>query len=211
MKRLKRSIVVGLGVVVAATAVTGVAVVRTWFGCLPPWSDIQMINKLQADPLFAIAPDAGRLIDERAAAEACDTSSTAAYIGHGVTYLWRRYRTPGVRSLDQLRQRFDQPAAAAGWHIDKTQTHQGGPPPKALTAAQRRLLPPAIRRAVSFADDAAEVTYCRQLGDRLIYLEVQSSRRLNMAPDIEPFTGVSVEIRDPGILWIVPSDRCPVL
>jgi hypothetical protein len=206
MKRSKRSIVVGLTVVVAAT-VTGLGVVRAKFGCLPPppRSERKMLEQFKADPVFTAAPYGGRLVEEHSLASACKDYDPGGS-GPTPTNVGRLYRTSTLHSFDQLRQRFDQPAAAAGWHIDEAQTH----PARwkaAATAAQLRHIPPHIRHHFSRPlYEPAIVTYCRQLGDALINAQVGSGRSAAHGANI------SVAIHEVGKIATLPHDirTCPL-
>lgn len=193
MKKSKKSIAVGLSVVVVAT-VTGLAGVRAKLGCIPPppRSELKMIEEFKADPLLNTAPYGGRLIAERSGASACSDYEP----GHSSpqpTNVARKYRTSTPQSFDQLRQRFDQPAAAAGWRIDEAQTHPARW--KAIvTAAQLRRMPPHIRHLFSRpVYEPAIVTYCRRIGDQPIQAIAVSSDTMKYG-DVDPGVGVFVSI-----------------
>jgi hypothetical protein len=108
-----------------------------------------MIKLFQADPFFAAAPFDGQLIDEYAHTNACDAAHDGGSpLGPGFAEVRRQYKVPVAYSLDQLRQRFDQPAAAAGWHF---------------------------QRSESFGSASSFVSYCKQTGRRASTASVHSS------------------------------------
>lgn len=119
MNRPKRLTIVGVAV---AVAVLGGAVViaRTVFGCTPPRDQAEMVELFEDDPLFAVAPEDGQLVDAHAHTYTCDSGLPhgSSPTSPGFVEVMRLYTTPAAYDLDHLGQRFDQPATAAGWRID---------------------------------------------------------------------------------------------
>ncbi|OZV84525.1 hypothetical protein CA850_01340 [Micromonospora echinospora] len=115
--------------------------------CSPPRDQADMIKLYEADPLLAVAPHDGQLVDEYAHSFTCDSGHGGSPTGPGFAEVMRRYQTPDAYSVDQLRQRFDEPATAAGWRIVRDRTDPQHEP----------------------------VIYCKQTGRRASYARVFSS------------------------------------
>ncbi|BCJ64817.1 hypothetical protein GCM10009779_66160 [Polymorphospora rubra] len=98
---------VGVAVTVAAGALV---IVQKLFGCYPPRDEAGMIELYEDEPLLAVVPHGGRLVDEYAHSHTCDSGHGGSPTGPVFAEVMRLYKTPAVYSADQLRQRFDQPA-----------------------------------------------------------------------------------------------------
>lgn len=75
MNRRGVPVIVRLGVAVAVVAVvSATAAVALWlFGCSPPRDQSDMVTLYQADPLLAVVPDGGELVDDNALSYTCDS------------------------------------------------------------------------------------------------------------------------------------------
>jgi hypothetical protein len=166
MNRSNRSTVVVVVVTVSVSAFAVLVCGRFWaYGCLAPFDQAGMIEDYKADPIFNAAPEDGRLLEQSLLTNACD-AATDGNSGTGYPAFAeasRRYGTAAAYSVAQLRQRFDQAAAAGRWHIVEAEryTHPGDPP-------------------VWSMDE--RVTYCKQTGSRRS-LAVLSSFVGNDPPD----------------------------
>lgn len=125
MNRPRMSTVVRVAVAVAAVAGT-VVIVREMFVCRPPRDEAEMIELFKADPLFAVTADIGQLVDEHARTYSCDSGHGDSPTSPGFAEVMRLYQAPAPYNLDRLHQRFDQPAAAAGWRIDEARSDLSG-------------------------------------------------------------------------------------
>jgi hypothetical protein len=86
-----------------------------------------MIEIFQADPLLAVAPDNSTLVDEHAHTFDCDSGLPhgGSPTVPGFAEVMRLYTTPVAYRSDDLRELFDQPAAAAGWRVDELWLQRG--------------------------------------------------------------------------------------
>jgi hypothetical protein len=172
----KATAVAVAGAVAAVAALTGaVALAQTATpGRHPrPGGPVQIIEQPPADRFFDAAPYDGQLVQQRCAPAGCDPNALAEYLQGGFVSVIRLYRTPAPYSLEQLRQRFDQPAAAGGWQLDLTDYYTQ-PPRYAL----------------------ATVIYCRKTSHDVWYANVNSSNALtdDSDPKAPPVVGVQVAI-----------------
>jgi hypothetical protein len=116
LNRRSRQAVFGAAVAVVGL-VGAVVVVREVFGCSPPRDQAAMIKLYQVDPLLAVVPPGGRLVDEYAHSYTCDSGLPhgGSPTSPGFAEVMRLYKLPTTYSQEQLRLLFDGPAAAAGW------------------------------------------------------------------------------------------------
>lgn len=119
MNARKMPTVIGVAVVVAVVA-GALVITRQVFGCSPPRDQADMIQLYQADPLLMVVPNGGQLVEEYAHSYTCDSGMPygGSPTSPSFAEVMRLYKTPTPHSQEQLRQRFDQPAAAAGWRTD---------------------------------------------------------------------------------------------
>jgi hypothetical protein len=175
MNRPRGSAILGVAVAaVAAAAVVGAVVIARAAVTdrrLPPHRDqVELTEQPRSDPFFATAPIDGQLVLERCAPAGCGDAAVAEYLEGGVVSVMRLYRTPAVHSLDQLRQRYDQPATAGGWSLDFTDSYS--------------------RAGFSLA----KLIYCRKTGQEMWYASVWASTSLTDGadPEAQPVMGVEV-------------------
>jgi hypothetical protein len=116
MKKPNRSTVIGIAIAVAVVA-GAVVTVREVSRCRPTRDEADMIQLYQADPFVATAPDGGQLTEQYAHTYTCDSGHGNSPTSPGFAEVSRRYHTPAAHTVDQLRQRFDRPAAAGGWRF----------------------------------------------------------------------------------------------
>jgi hypothetical protein len=166
MNRPKLSTAVRVAVAVAVVA-GALVIVREMFGCTPPRDQADMIELYEADPLIATAPHDGRLVEEQSRSYTCDSGMPhgSSPTGPGFAEVMRRYEIPAAYSLDQLRQRFDEPAAAGGWRIEEARTGPNHP----------------------------RVMYCKQTGERSSHAYVTSTIYLEDVED-PPVPAVEVRL-----------------
>jgi hypothetical protein len=114
MKTARKSVLIGAVMVALVAAI--VVVWRSATTCRVPSNHAAMVDKVRADPLFAIAAKEGPLADEWAVFDTCIQFS-GEWIPPNVE-VRRHYATPseyGLYTIQKLHNLFDQPAAAAGW------------------------------------------------------------------------------------------------
>ncbi|MFJ6199607.1 hypothetical protein [Micromonospora sp. NPDC092111] len=163
MNRLNRSTV--YRVATAVTLVAGaIVIVYEVFTCHPARNEAAMIRLYEADPLLAVASHDGQLLGEDVKSYTCDNGHGGSPTNPAFVEVTRLYQTPVVYGAHQLRQRFDQPAAAAGW------------------------------RMVSHREDLNYpfVFYCKQVGGRAAYASVSSTARTVYLPDAPASSGIKV-------------------
>ncbi|MEU8023656.1 hypothetical protein AB0B88_15720 [Micromonospora haikouensis] len=182
MNRLNRSIVYRIAM--AVTLVTGAtAIVYEVFTCYPARDEAAMIRLYEDDPLLAVAPQEGQLLKEDTKSYTCDNGHGGSPTTPAFVEVTRFYQTPVVYGAHQIRQRFDQPAAAAGW------------------------------RMTSYRDDSSypAVSYCKQVGGRAAYVSVSSTGRMVDFPDAPVSSGVKVIVsaaaKDGATCGIALADR----
>jgi hypothetical protein len=173
MNRLTGPIVVRVAIALVAVAF-GAIVVWKVFGCTPPRDQTDMIERYKADPFFGGAPENGRLVEETSRTNACDAAHDGGSpLGPSFASVTRVYKTLATYTIDQLRQRFDQPAAVGGWRNYRAEAFDWG----------------------------AIVSYCKQTGTRAAYASAYSADQTVTAADREAVTigpGVEVSIGGGG-------------
>jgi hypothetical protein len=85
--------------------------------CFAPPDQAAMIGMFEDDPLYSVAPEDGRLREEKATNYECDNGHGGSPLSPRFAKVTRLYTTPAVYSAAQLHQRFDQTATSAGWSI----------------------------------------------------------------------------------------------
>ncbi|WP_433230052.1 hypothetical protein ACQP2H_30635 [Micromonospora sp. CA-248260] len=166
MNRLNRSIV--FRVAMAVTLVAGaIVIVYEVFTCYPARDEAAMIRLYEADPLLAVAPHDGQLLEKEAKSYTCDNGHGGSPTSPVFVEVTRLYQTPVAYGATQLRQRFDQPAAAAGWHM------------------------------TSYREDSnyPSVSYCKQVGGRAAHAFVSSTARTVYLPNAPARPGIEMIVR----------------
>jgi hypothetical protein len=128
--------------------------------CFAPRDQAAMIDMFEDDPLYSVAPEDGRLREEKATNYECDNGHGGSPTSPLFAKVTRLYTTPAMYSLAQLRQRFNQAATASGWLIYR-ETADGGDPAFYVY-----------------------VRYCKPFGDRVADAWIQS-RRGQLGPELE--------------------------
>jgi hypothetical protein len=125
--------------------------------CFAPPDQAAMIGMFEHDPLHSVAPEDGRLTEEKATTYECDNGHGGSPLSPQFAQVTRLYATPAVYSAAQLDQRFTQAATSAGWLIYGEQTDGENP--------------------ASYV----YVRYCKPFGERVADAWVQSRRGLRGA------------------------------
>lgn len=120
-----------------------------------------MIDVFEDDPLYSVAPEDGRLIEEKATNYECDNGHGGSPLSPLFAKVTRLYTTPAVYSTARLHQRFTQTATPAGWLIHSEQTD------------------PA-----KYGASYVYVRYCKPFGERVADAWVQSRQGLQ-GPEVE--------------------------
>jgi hypothetical protein len=163
MARLRRRLI-GIGVAVTiATSVCGWFLFGRYNGepllCFAPPDQVAMIGTFEHDPLYSVAPEDGRLKEEKATTYECDNGHGGSPLSPAFAQATRLYATSAVYSEAQMHQRFDQAARSSGWSIYEEQTQGEG--------------------IASYV----YVRYCKPFGERVADAWIQS--RYGFGPEVE--------------------------